>query len=323
MTKNKTLLTTALIVIMGLIPVAMYRMEVVAPAQAAELVQALPGRSLSPLEQGAQALAGLIIKPVYMILSLLIILALIDQKSADLLTLQWGQIAFLAGEIFCALNFYLYRHGAILSEYLHSYGMALAFGLTSFAFLEAIDARFLRLSSSKSACAALAVCGRCTRHDREGCKARTITRFVIPILAFLTLIPLLAPLQVDAYAVSIFGFPYSYTRFDAYEIYERRVLPGLALISFLLAWIPLWRNSEHPIPFATKIFACAGIGALGFSFFRLVLNAVFAQNLVWFEFWEETTELMFVAATGFILWQFKQTLLEKTPLLESLGFPQR
>jgi hypothetical protein len=59
---------------------------------------------------------------------------------------------------------------------------------------------------------------------------------------------------------------------------------------------------------------------LGFSFFRLTLNAIFINHLVWFEFWEEATELMFVAATAFLLWQFKRTLLESTPILQGMGF---
>jgi hypothetical protein len=281
--------------------------------------ESLPSRNLTPFEQQAQALAGLLIKPLYSIVSLAIILSLIGQRSPDILALQWGQIAFFAGETFCAINFYIYKHDSILSEYLHSYGMALAFALTSFAILEGFDSRVLRLTVSKSACAALTVCGRCTRHEWEGCKARTIARFTIPVLGVLIFIPLLSPLQPDAYGVSIFGFPYSYTRFDVYEIYERRVLPLVALISFLIAWISLWRKSEPPIPLVSKVFFCAGVGALGFSFFRLTLNAVFIDNLVWFEFWEEATELLFVAATAFVLWQFRKTLLVDTPVLQKVG----
>jgi hypothetical protein len=64
-----------------------------------------------------------------MMLSLVIILALIGQKVTDLSALQWGQITFLVGETFCAINFYIYHQESLLSEYLRSYGMVLAFGL--------------------------------------------------------------------------------------------------------------------------------------------------------------------------------------------------
>ena len=307
-----------LILLAGLIPVSVYFLES-ETASFSQNLASLPTRGMIPSEQFAQVLAGLIVKPTYMMLSLLIILALTGQAGADLAALRWGQIAFLVGEIFCAINFYVYRHESILSEYLHSYGMALAFGLTTYALLEGLDARLMRLTASKSACEALALCGQCTRHASTGCKARAFARFSIPFLAILAFIPLLSPLQPDAYAVSIFGFPYSYARLDVYEMYERRILPALALAAFFLAYLPLWkRQGEPPIPFAARALICAGIGALGFSIFRVALSAIFAGNLVWFEFWEETTELMFVGAVGFVLWQFRAALWKNANLFNSL-----
>lgn len=311
---RRTVFILTLVILAGLIPVAVYWMET--GATQAPGLAFLPDRSLPPSGQIAQALAGLVIKPLYMMLSLFLIILLIGQRDTDIAALQWGLIAFLVGEVFCAVNFYIYRHESILSEYIHSYGMAVAFGLVSFALLEGLDARLLRLTSSMAACEALRVCGQCTRHSPAGCKAKAITQFALPMLAALAFIPLLSPLQPDAYAVSIFGFPYSYTRLDVYEFYERRVLPLLALAAFILAWLPLLKKGEPPIPFLTRALACAGLGALGFSFFRVMLNAIFADNLVWFEFWEEATELMFTAAVGFVLWQFRRSLLKGTPVLE-------
>jgi hypothetical protein len=43
--------------------------------------------------------------------------------------------------------------------------------------------------------------------------------------------------------------------------------------------------------------------------FRVTLGLVYADRLVWAIFWEELTELMFVAAVMFILWIFRRTLL--------------
>jgi hypothetical protein len=316
MINRKTVLLLILIILAGLIPVIVYWMET-ADLHAPDLAS-LPNRSLHPFGQMTQALAGLVIKPLYMMLSLTLIILLIGQRDSDIAALEWGLIAFFAGEVFCAINYYVYRHESILSEYIHSYGMAVAFGLVSFALIEGLDTRLLRLTSSKAACEALRICGRCTRREAAGCKARAIAQFVLPMLAILTFIPLLSPLQPQAYAVSIFGFPYSYTRLDVYELYERRVLPLLALAAFVVAWLPLLKKGEPPIPFLTKALACAGLGALGFSFFRVTLSAIFADNLVWFEFWEEATELMFTAAIGFALWQFRHSLLKGTAILENL-----
>jgi hypothetical protein len=298
----------------GAVPMLQYVLESRIDAPAIN-IDSLPSRDLSPFDQMAQALAGLVIKPIYMVLSLVIILVLIGQKSADLSALQWGLVAFLVGETFCAINFYLYRHASLLSEYLHSYGMVLAFGFTSFAVLEGFDSRILHLSSSTNAGTALTVSGRSVHR-----KARLIARLIILMLAILTWIPLLSPLQPDAYAVSIFGFPYSYARLDEYEILERRVLPVLALISLLIAYLPLLRNTGPPIPFLTKIFFCAGLGASGFSLLRVALNVIFINNLVWFEFWEEAIELIYVGAAAFLLWELKSTLLESTPILRGMGF---
>lgn len=237
-----------------------------------------------------------------MILSFIIILAIIGQRRSPIRALQWGQIAFLAGEIFCAINFYIFKHKSIFSEYLHSYGMAIAFGLTIYAIVEGLEMRFVQKNRHKSV--------------RE---AREMIQFIIPILAALSFIPILSPIKIDAYLVSILGFPYSYIRLEFYEMYEHKILPMLALASFILAFLFLIKKGDDKsIPFIAKVFLSSGLGFLGFSFFRVTLNALFASNLVWFEFWEEATELMFVGIIGFTLWQYRKILLEKTMMLENI-----
>lgn len=282
-------------------------------------LSSLPAREMDRSEQLAQAAAGLVIKPAYMFISLIIIVVLAGRTAVDLRALQWGQVAFLAGEVFCAINFYVFRHESLISEYLHSFGMAVAFGFTAFALWEGVDERLLKLTGSPGACAALKVCGRCTRHEAAGCKARAVTRFLLPAAAILAAIPFLAPLEPQAYAVSIFGFPYSYARLEPYEFYERRALPAMAMLSFVVALIPLLRKGEPPLPLITRLFASAGLGALGFSMFRVTLDAVFVGNLVWFEFWEEATELIFIAAVAFTLWQFRHAVFGDKSPLEILG----
>lgn len=295
MTRLQKILLLTLILLAGLIPVTIYLME---GNSLTRDTASLPTLELTRHEQAAQALAGLVVKPIYMILSLAVIIILIGQKRPALAALMWGQVAFLAGETFCAINFYIYRHESLLSEYLHSFGMALAFGFTVFALIEWIElftnARQKPIVSKET---------------------KVFTLFALPILASLACIPLLSPLQTDAYSTSIFNFPYSYTRFNVYEVYERRVLPTFAILAFVAAFLSLL-NRQSVVSFQTKVFLCAGLGALGFSFFRIALNAIFVDSLVWFEFWEEATELMFVGTTAFALWRFRSRF-EKTPLLDS------
>jgi aminoglycoside phosphotransferase (APT) family kinase protein len=47
---------------------------------------------------------------------------------------------------------------------------------------------------------------------------------------------------------------------------------------------------------------------IAFSMFRLVLVASFVDNQVWFAFWEETTELLFVGLVGAVLLLFQRGL---------------
>jgi hypothetical protein len=300
-------------------------------------------RVLSPLEQSAQILAGLGIKPLYSLICLGLILFLVGQSARDIAALRWGLIAFLTGETFCAVNYFIFQHGSLLSEYLHSYGMALAFGLAAFAVFHGLDSRLLKINQADSHCAVGGVyptgtmstgfrqaqptsstyqlCGVCKRATPLECAARRSAQVIVAMTAVLAFIPLMAPLAPQAYAASLYGFPYSYTRFPFYEWYENRALPLMALACFALACLPLLRKDGLPIPPWSKAFFCAGLGALGFSFFRLTLASIFRENLVWFEFWEETTELMFILGAGFFLWQFKHILEKTAPvkwLLEEL-----
>ena len=244
-------------------------------------------RSISALEQFAQAAAGLGIKPLYSLLCLGLILFLWGQRARDISALRWGLVAFWTGETFCAINFWVFQHESLLSEYLHSYGMVLAFGLTIFAARTAAKTRLLKRNES-------------TGRWRIGWVALVIT-------AILCFIPLMAPVSPHTYAVSIYGFPYSYTRFALYEWYENRALPLLALTCCILAIIPLLRKNS----FWSSALLSAALGALTFSLFRLVLDVIFHETLVWFEFWEEASELLYVLGVGLLLWRFKH-LLEKT-----------
>ena len=49
-------------------------------------------------------------------------------------------------------------------------------------------------------------------------------------------------------------------------------------------------------------------GPIGFGLFRLSLLGPYTDDLVWFQAWEELTELVFVATTAWILWEFRERL---------------
>ena len=68
-----------------------------------------------------------------------------------------------------------------------------------------------------------------------------------------------------------------------------------------------WANLSR---MADGLFA-AGVGPVGFSMLRTVLTGLYADNLVWSWFWEEGTELLFVAGVCFVLWIFRAGLFPR------------
>jgi hypothetical protein len=44
----------------------------------------------------------------------------------------------------------------------------------------------------------------------------------------------------------------------------------------------------------------------------MVLGGAYDQNRVWYLFWEETTELLFIFAVCLVLWVFRRSLLPES-----------
>lgn len=266
-------------------------------------------QTMTKAQQLAQVIAGVYIKPTYMLISLALIIGLWGQTSSEILLLFWGLTAFLIGEIFCAINFITFKHASIISEYVHSYGMVLAFGFFTYALLEIIDKHVLHINNGR--CAAKGLCTTCQRTFPLQCAARRVAMISILMTGIVSFLPLSVSTSPQSYLTDLFGFAYSYARFDFYQWYETRALPLLSLVFFIIAFLPLLKSKAGPIPRLTKIFFSAGIGALGSSLFRIILASMFANTLIWFEFWEELTELMFTSTIGFMLWQFRHIFLQK------------
>ncbi|MBV6397027.1 MAG: hypothetical protein HFACDABA_02631 [Anaerolineales bacterium] len=302
MTRSQRSSIVILAALGGLLPILVYWIEhggLGAPTFAG-------ARGMSAAEQFAQVAAGLVVKPAYMFISLVLILALLRQKERGLAALRWGMIAFLLGEIFCAVNFIAYQHESLVSEYIHSYGMALAFGFFTYALLEMLDARVLHIN--RGHCSINGLCQTCKRVTPLACAARRVAILIVMLTISASFLPLTVSTSPESYATDLFGVPYAYARFDFYQWYEARLLPVLALILCACALMILLRPTGDPLPQSAKILFSAGLGALGFSLFRVILGALFAGELVWFEFWEELSELMFTGAFAFLLWQFRGAL---------------
>jgi len=285
----------------------------------------LPFHPSSPLEQWGAVLTGFAAKPFYELLSLVLAVWLWRQRSPELSALCWAMIFFFVGENFCAVNYLFCGDRSYLFEYLHCFGMVVCFGLTIYALLEGIDHRLVKLSDADAKCAALGLCPRCVKYTDASsppkgtapfsptrklgqsppCGLQRMFLLLIPATMALCFMPLTADLIPLSYNTEILGTFYNYSHSVVYQVFEVRYLPVAALVLLAISWGVLRMKRTDPVHWS-KVFFAAGAGALGFSFFRLVLLHVYRDHLAWFGIWEEVTELLFITSAALVLWIFRK-----------------
>jgi rhodanese-related sulfurtransferase len=265
-------------------------------------------------EQAVAVAAYCFIKPIYTILALALVIVLWKSRSPDLAALRWGMICFFLGENACFVNVSFFKETSYFFEYLHGLGMALCFGFTTYAVLDGIDRRILMLSDPDKRCAALGLCGECIKYADVPCGLKRTFYLIIPLCIAIALMVPLADWQDNAYNTFIFGQFYNYGHLRVHQQFENWYCPAAAILLFGGSLLILAYKRENAVALAKVTFA-AGLGPLGFGMLRMVLGSAYDQNRVWYAFWEEFTELLFVSAVGFVLWTFRRKLL---PELESL-----
>lgn len=270
-------------------------------------------RSMARYEQWAEVFAGVGVKAIYTVLSagLAVALILSRVKAPDLRAVQWTLIFFFVGETFCVLHsasYLVLREEVYLFEYLHGYGMVLAFAFTTYAVIEGVDVRGFKLSNPGKKCAALELCGPCIKYETVPCGARRAFLLLLPLLIISAGIPLVVPLSSVSYNTSIAGLSYNFAYLAVYQIYDLKFNAGLAVALFALSFTALWIRKDIPASATAKLLFSAGMGAFGFSMFRLLFSTAYQNDLVWFDFWEEVTELLYIIAIGCVLWIFRRRL---------------
>jgi hypothetical protein len=262
-------------------------------------------RASSVFEQWVVIITGFGIKPAYTLISLVMIISLWRQRAPDLAALRWGLIAFWLGENACAVNYMVFHGNSDLLEYFHNLGMTVCFSFVTYALLEGMDQRLIKYSSDKNRCAALSLCRACIKYDASAsCGLRRVFALLIPATVALAIMPLCAELKPTACDISILGTSVCYSETLSDQLFEIRYCPYLAMLLMTASWLVLLFKREEPVPLAKVLFA-AGSGPLGFGFMRLFLAAAYHDNLIWFNAWEEITELLFVVAVAFVLWIFR------------------
>jgi len=151
----------------------------------------------------------------------------------------------------------------------------------------------------------------------HGCKRRSrgtrlaglrrMFYLLIPATMTLAFMPLTADFSADSYNTTILGTLYNYSHAVLYQVYEIRLLPVAALALMAASFAVLLLKKREPVAWSKFLFA-AGMGPLGFSLMRLFIYAPYHANQVWFAFWEEITELLFVVGVAVILWLFRKGL---------------
>ena len=294
--------------VVGILPVLLQEAATSAAGSAAPSLLLLP-----PALQWLAAATAFIVKPLYMALSLLLALFLRRRREADLAALKWAMIFFFAGELFCAINYLFFAEGSLLAEYLHMFGMAVAFGFTVLAAAEFADERLVHFSAAGKSCSLLAACGRCYKHDDVACSLRVIFTFTLPCLICFCALPLLAGIRPAYQSTMILGTPYAYSHPAPYQLFEARYTPLAAAAFFTAALLTLLLRRERSWTAAKLLFA-GGAGFLAFGMFRLVLLSLYRENLAWFIIWEELTEFLYIAAVGLFLLVFRRKPLLAAPL---------
>ncbi len=185
--------------------------------------------------------------------------------------------------------------------------MVLCFAFTTFATFEAMDHRFFKYSDPKEQCAAIGLCRGCIKHTQVPCGLKRCFLLVIPMLMIIALMPFTSETHSVSYNTRILGTYYNYSHPVVHQVYEIRFCPAAAIGLLVIALAVLAAARSEPV-LKSKVWFAAGAGMLGFGLFRWFLFVPYRENLVWFGFWEEITELLFIVGVCAVLWIFRHGL---------------
>jgi hypothetical protein len=197
--------------------------------------------------------------------------------------------------------------------------MVVGFAFVAYALLEGFDQRIVKFSPEKERCAALSLCRACIKYSDAPCGLKRLFTIMTPALAVLALMPFSVDLNTDAYQTEILGKMHHYFHPVSAQLLELRYCPALALLLFTASWLVLLFKRNRPVALAKPLFAGAA-GALSFGLLRMFFTLTFRDDLMWFDVWEEVTELLFILGTAAVLWVFRTSLFpSKHPAMPNGG----
>jgi hypothetical protein len=265
--------------------------------------------SLMPADiytQWLVVLTGLVVKPVYMVLSLILIILLWKQKSRAIVLIRWALVLFLLGESFCAANYLVTGGENEILEILHGLGMV---GLSSFlpwGMFTLADHYILHFSEEKKNCTLLPLCGKCWKQYNVSCGLKRLFLFAAPTLAVIALIPITIPLRPINVAMMVFDVETQFNFSIGVLYWELRLYPILAFL-LMISSIILLKGGRKRIQVAQAPFF-VGFGFLLYSLFRFFLLYSFENFPHWANFWEEITELIMIIGLSIFFIIFRRQL---------------
>jgi len=257
-------------------------------------------------QQWATAISGLGVKPVYMALSLWLIVFLGRSKERDMVLLRWSMIAFLAGEALCALNYLAAAGESLYLDLGHGLGMSLSTMFFAWGLFTLVDERIMGLTAPNKPCILHRFCATCWKTEEAPCLAHRVLKFTLPVLAIVSLLPFSVALKPKYMVAQVLGAPVAFSYPEALQFVDFRLYPLIALAGFTVAFLLLLRGGGSLEKTRLPLFA--GVGFLAFALFRLFLLEVFRETPPWSDFWEEMFEFLSILGLGLFLFYYRQRL---------------
>ncbi len=268
-----------------------------------------PSKNMTAFGQNIQAFTAVFLKPFYMILSGILIWYLGRKKSHDMVLLKRAMQFFLAGEILCAVNYMAFNDRSVITEYLHGYGMVVCFSLIFLALLRGMEKRLIHHMEPDKKCIMLPLCGVCWKYSQVQCRFVLIFSFIMVSMIILSLMPLqVKPVSVS-FTAMVLKDKVHYIQPLMIQLFESGISPLIATVLFASSLV-LANIKRYRFFYQAEVLACFGMGYISFGFFRLILFALFREELWWFGMWEEFTEFLFIIGIVLVLWLFRKGLSE-------------
>lgn len=253
---------------------------------------------ISTISQLAVTMAAFVVKPVYMLISILIIVVLWRQHARELILLRFAMVSFVLGEGACAVNYLAAENAGLWLEFLHGAGMVGTYTLVFGSLFVFFDEQILHYSAADRRCNMQRFCRHCWKNETVECGLFRIGLIALPMFAVCALLPVTMPIRPYTMIMPVFDSDVLWIKDFWNLLIEFRVYPILGACCALLSFL-IFRRGKDAVTKAQPLLFLS-VGFTGYAFFRFGLLLTFGENQGWADWWEELSELMLVV----LIWGF-------------------